>query len=854
MNWYQKSITETLALLNSSQQGLSDSDAQQRLTQFGKNEIRATDKKTAWGILLAQFKELMILILLAAAALSYFIGDQQDAIIILGIVILNAAVGFFQEYKAEKAMDELKKLAAANARVIRQGEIKIIPAIDLVPGDVVRLEGGDSVPADLRLIEIHSLKIEEASLTGESYPVSKISEHINQETVPVGDQLNMAFKSTTVSYGRATGVVVGTGMQTEIGKIASLLEVADAQTPLQKRMTAFSKKLSVVILLISLIIYGAGLMRGEDQLQMLMTAISVAVAAIPEALPAVITVALALGARRMVRKQALIRKLPAVETLGSVNYICTDKTGTLTENRMTVRETWLADTALQVDTFSAEATLWLAMSLNHDTSQNEKALLGDPTEVAAVVYAHTQQPELKDASAQYNRVEEIPFDSDRKMMTTVHQFGNQLLVITKGAVESVLQCSLVANPKIILEQADAIAEKGMRTLAYAFKLINHQQLQSSALEQNLTFIGLIGMIDPPRPEVFDAVKECKAAGITPVMITGDHPKTAVAIARELGILSEGEEVVTGTELSRMSPEELAQKINRARVYARVSAEQKLTIVKTLQAQGNFVAMTGDGVNDAPSLKMANIGIAMGITGTDVSKQASDMILLDDNFTTIVKAVREGRRIFDNIRKFIKYIMTGNAGEVWTIFLAPLVGLPMPLLPIHILWINLISDGLPSIALAYEPAESDIMKRPPQKPNINIFSEGVGIHILWVGLTIGILCIMVQYFSIQYEITHWQTLVFTTLSFCQLAHVIAVRSAHNFIYKHGLFRNPVLTATVLVTVALQLALIYIPALQGVFKTAPLNMLELSVCIGAAALVFHVVELEKWFRFRSKAFAS
>ncbi|HRE67894.1 MAG TPA: calcium-translocating P-type ATPase, PMCA-type [Cyclobacteriaceae bacterium] len=854
MNWYQKSITETLALLTSSTQGLSNSDAQQRLTQFGKNEIQAKDKKTAWGILFAQFKELMILILLAAAALSYFIGDSKDAIIILVIVVLNAAIGFFQEYKAEKALDELKKLAASNARIIRQGEIKIIPAHELVPGDIVHLEAGDSVPADLRLIEVHSIKIEEASLTGESYPVLKTIESLTSETVPIGDQTNMAFKSTTVSYGRATGVVVSTGMQTEIGKIASLLEVADSETPLQKRMAGFSKKLSIVILFVSLIIYGAGLMRGEDQMQMLMTAISVAVAAIPEALPAVITVALALGARRMVRKQALIRKLPAVETLGSVNYICTDKTGTLTENKMTVRETWIADNTLQLDKFSAKEILWLSMSLNHDTTQNDKVLLGDPTEVAAVVYAHTQQPELKDASTQYNRVEEIPFDSDRKMMTTVHQFGAQLLVITKGAVESILPQCNQADFNTILLKADAIAENGMRTLAYGYKLINTNQLSNTAsLEKDLTFIGLIGMIDPPRAEVLEAVKECKRAGITPVMITGDHPKTAVAIARELGILSEGEEVVTGTELSQMSPEELAQKVNRTRVYARVSAEQKLTIVKSLQAQGNFVAMTGDGVNDAPSLKMANIGIAMGITGTDVSKQASDMILLDDNFTTIVKAVREGRRIFDNIRKFIKYIMTGNAGEIWTIFLAPLVGLPMPLLPIHILWINLVSDGLPSIALAYEPAESDIMKRPPQKPNINIFSEGVGIHILWVGFSIGLICVIIQYFSIHYRITNWQTLVFTTLSLCQLAHVIAVRSAHNFIYKHGLFRNPVLTATVLLTVGLQLALIYVPWLQGIFKTAPLSMLELLACVGAAALVFHLVELEKWFRFRSKAFA-
>ncbi len=849
MNWYRKTVVETLADLNSSATGISTGEAKHRIAQYGLNEIQTKGKKSMISILLSQFKELMILILLAAATLSYFIGDSKDAIIILVIVMLNALVGFFQEYKAEQAMDELKKLAATQARVIREGEIKIIPAQDLVPGDVVRLEAGDSVPADLRLIEVHSLKIEEASLTGESYAVLKETENINQEIVPVGDQVNMAFKSTLVSYGRATGVVVATGMKTEIGKIATLLEVAEVETPLQKRMTSFSKRLSLVILFICATIYGAGLLRGEDQMQMLMTAISVAVAAIPEALPAVITVALALGARRMVRKQALIRKLPAVETLGSVNYICTDKTGTLTENRMTVRKTWVADTSITLEKRSAEETLWLAMSLNHDTTQNENGISGDPTEIAAVQYSYSQNHDLQNLVKHYPRVEEVPFDSDRKMMTTVHAYGTQQLVITKGAVESILRCCDAVDSKTILNEADTIAASGMRTLAYAFKVIdrNHPETQVT-LEQNLNFIGLIGMIDPPRKEVYQAVKDCESAGITPIMITGDHPQTALAIARELGIASENDEVITGAMLSRMSTKELAGKVNRIRVYARVSAEQKQMIIKALQGAGNFVAMTGDGVNDAPSLKMANIGVAMGITGTDVSKQASDMILLDDNFTTIVKAVREGRRIFDNIRKFIKYILTGNAGEIWTIFLAPLIGLPMPLLPIQILWINLISDGLPSIALAYEPAEADIMKRPPQKPNLNIFSDGVGIHILWVGFTIGIICIIIQFLSIQFDIKHWQTLVFTTLSLSQLAHVLAIRSSTNTILKHGLFRNPVLMVTILATAGLQLALIYVPWLQTIFNTAPLTAIELFICVGAAALVFHLVEFEKWIRAR------
>lgn len=851
MDWFQKSIPETLKDLETSLQGLSDAEALQRQIKYGKNELQTQGRKSAWWILAAQFKELMILILLAAAIISYFIGDSKDAIIILVIVILNAVVGFFQEYKAEKAMYELKRLAASTARVIRSGVMRTVPASELVPGDIVKLEAGDTVPADLRLIEVHSIKIEEASLTGESYPVIKVIDTLEKKSIPLADRINLAYKSTTVSYGRALGVVVATGMGTEIGKIASLLQQPETETPLQKRMTEFSKKLSVIIVVICVVIYGIGMLRGEEHLQMVMTAISVAVAAIPEALPAVITVALALGARRMVRKQALIRKLPAVETLGSVNYICTDKTGTLTLNQMSVREVWVPDASLSLSGMPAQELLLLAMSLNHDATYVEGHLTGDPTEVAAVVYAHQHKQQLTDATQRFVRKEEIPFESDRRMMTTVHAFDDKFLVVTKGAVESILKKCIRAEESIVLKQADAIAENGMRTLAYAVKLIEAMPFrvdQLASLESDLTLVGLIGMIDPPRAEVFAAVQECKRAGIIPVMITGDHPKTAIAIARELGILSHGEEVLTGTELQEMSMESLSTRVEQVRVYARVSAEQKLSIVKALQSKGNFVAMTGDGVNDAPSLKSANIGVAMGITGTDVSKQASDMVLLDDNFTTIVKAVREGRRIFDNIRKFIRYIMTGNAGEIWTIFLAPVVGLPIPLLPIHILWINLVSDGLPSIALAYEPAEASIMHRPPRKAGASIFSDGVGIHVLWVGLLIGVVCLIIQAVSIQRGLPHWQTMVFTTLSISQLAHVMAIRSADTFIYKHGFFRNRMLLITVVITLFLQLALVYVPFLQDIFNTSPLSVSELLICFGAAALVFHLVELEKWIRQR------
>jgi len=849
MNWFQISAQETLEKTSTTLQGLDDAEVKQRILKHGKNELKTQGRRSPWLILLGQFKEIMILILLAAAIISFFIGDAKDAIIILIIVILNAVVGFVQEYNAEKAMDELKKLAATLAHVVRKGEVKNIPSAELVPGDIIRLEAGDSVPADARLVETHALKIEEASLTGESYPVEKNTDIITDEKASVGDRLNMAFKSTLVSHGRAVAVVVATGMETEIGKIASMLQEDETKTPLQIRMTDFSKKLSIIIVLICLVIYGVGLLRGEEHMLMLMTAISVAVAAIPEALPAVITVALALGARRMVKKNALIRKLPAVETLGSVNYICTDKTGTLTENKMSVREIWCEQDEAPMIGMNAKEALLLAMSLNQDTQQSGAELVGDSTEIAAVHFAIENNQELGLATTTFPRVEEIPFDSERRMMTTVHQFNNQYLVITKGAVESVLVICKQIDKDQILRKADSIAENGMRTLAYAAKVIDKNELDSSKLqllEQELKFIGIIGMIDPPRPEVIEAVKECREAGITPVMITGDHPKTAVTIAREVGIMQEQDEVLAGSEMAELSFEQLRAKVERVRVYARVSAGQKLSIVKALQAQGHYVAMTGDGVNDAPSLKMANIGVAMGITGTDVSKQAAHMVLLDDNFSTIVKAVREGRRIFDNIRKFIRYIMTGNAGEIWTIFLAPLVGLPIPLLPIHILWINLVTDGLPSLALANEPAESTIMKRPPRSAGTNVFSDGVGIHILWVGLLIGALCLVIQAVAIKQGIDHWQTLVFTTLSLCQLAHVIAIRSADTFIFKHGFFRNKILLVTVLVTVALQLAIVYVPFLQNIFNTSALTVKELLICFGAAAIVFHLVELEKWLR--------
>ncbi|HNV31141.1 MAG TPA: HAD-IC family P-type ATPase, partial [Cyclobacteriaceae bacterium] len=568
INWFQISAQEALEKAGTSLQGLDDAEVKQRTLKHGKNELKTQGRRSPWLILFGQFKEIMILILLAAAIVSFFLGDAKDAIIILVIVILNTVVGFVQEFNAEKAMDELKKLAATLAHVVRGGEAKNIPSAELVPGDIIRLEAGDSVPADVRLVETHALKIEEASLTGESYPVEKNTDIIDNENASVGDRLNMAFKSTLVSHGRAVAVVVATGMETEIGKIASMLQEVETKTPLQIRMTDFSKKLSFLIVLICVVIYGVGLLRGEEHMQMLMTAISVAVAAIPEALPAVITVALALGARKMVKKNALIRKLPAVETLGSVNYICTDKTGTLTENKMSVRETWCEnDDALLIGMKTKEALL-LGMSLNQDTQRSGAELVGDSTEIAAVLFAIENNEQLSQAATSFPRIEEVPFDSERRMMTTVHQFNDQYLVITKGAVEAVLMICKQTDKDGIIRKADSIAENGMRTLAYGCKVIGQNELEPSRLqflEQDLQFIGVIGMIDPPRPEIIAAVEECQEAGITPVMITGDHPKTAVTIAREVGIMQDHDEVLVGSEMVELSFEQLKDKVERVRV-------------------------------------------------------------------------------------------------------------------------------------------------------------------------------------------------------------------------------------------------------------------------------------------------
>ena len=865
MNWHLLSITEIAELLKSTPSGISNSIALQRLSEYGKNEIEDKRKKTILQMVLHQLTDFMILVLIVVAIVSGILGDLTDTIIILAIIVINAAVGFIQEYRSEKAMEALKNMAPSFARVVREGSTLEITATELVPGDVVLLEAGNIIPADIRFFETHQIKVDESALTGESHNVEKNCNILPKGDYSLGDRINMGFKGTHITNGRGKAYVIATGMNTELGLIAKMIQTDEKSTPLQKRLTAFGKRLSVFVLLICAVIFVFGWWRGEDAVTMLLTSISLAVAAIPEALPALVTIALAFGAKRLAKNNALIRKLPAVETLGSVTHICSDKTGTLTLNKMTVQETYEIPKRDPSSTFLENSVLLDAMALNNDVSKdrNEK-WLGDSTEVALVQFAFDKNKERTDLEKKFPRVAEIPFDSTRKCMTTFHKTENQtvgqaggIMAITKGAVEIILE-KLVESQKLLIPEleskANEMAEKGYRVIGYAVKEMDTlPELQNfDAIESGLTLIGFAGIIDPAREEVKQAVAECKQAGIIPIMITGDHKLTAIAIAKQLGIMvSEEDLVLSGPELAGLTESQFDDIVERVRVYARVNPEQKLKIVNALHDRGQIVAMTGDGVNDAPALKNADIGIAMGINGTEVSKEASHMILLDDNFATIVVAVKHGRKVFDNILKFIKYIMTGNSGEIWAIFLAPFFLLPIPLLAIHILWINLVTDGLPGLALASEPAEKNIMKRPPRKPKENIFSNGMGKHILWVGFLMGITTLGIQYWAINSENSHWQTMAFTVLCFSQMGHVMAIRSDRESLFKIGLFSNKPLLGALFLTVVLQLILIYSPFFNGIFKTQPLSMYELGTTLVVSTVVFWAVELEKWiFRLRNK----
>ena len=859
---------EVLKEKKSSPQGLASGEAAKRLAEYGPNELREKEKRTALAMFFDQFKDFMILVLMAAAVIAGLTGEPSDTISIAVIVILNAAIGFIQEFRAEKAMAALKRMAAPDALVMRDGTPTMVPASSIVPGDVVLLDAGKIVPADLRLTEAVQLKIEEAALTGESMPAEKHTDVLKDKGLPIGDRKNMAYKGTSVTYGRGTGVVVATGMDTEIGKIARMLqEEEEVKTPLQKRLAQFGRRLALAVLALCAIFFVAGLIRGEPLMLMLLTAISLAVAAIPEALPAVVTISLAIGARKMVNQNALIRKLPAVETLGSVTYICTDKTGTLTMNRMAVEEIHLHGRTLKKDEFElqentegTERFLLSAMALSNDASEDQDGhIIGDPTETALFSFAQAHGFEKRALQRSFPRIAEIPFDSDRKCMTTIHQSSDGAYVsFTKGALENLSERSgRLSAPggskpfdrEAVLRAGEHMAGEGLRTLGIAMRQWDRlpDELTPNTVENELTMLGIVGMMDPPREEAKEAVDLCKTAGIRAVMITGDHQSTATAIAKKLGILEDGSTaVISGPEMEELPVEEFEERVENICVYARVAPEQKLKIIKALQDRNQYVAMTGDGVNDAPALRRADIGVAMGINGTDVSKEAADMILLDDNFATIVKAVKEGRRIFDNIRKFIKYTMTSNSGELWTLFLAPFLGLPIPLLPIHILWINIVTDGLPGLALAAEPAESGVMKERPRHPQESLFAHGLGISIVWVGLLMGMVCIGTQSWGIAMGIEHWQTMVFTVLCLSQLGNALAVRSESRSVFAQGLFSNKPLTGALALTVALQIATIYVPILNPIFHTAPLTFYELLLTLALSSVVFLAVEAEKLVR--------
>ena len=854
MNWYRSTVEQVLTETQSKPEGLSSAEAGKRLQQYGANELEEARKKSMIMIFLLQFKDVMILILLAAAIISGIIGDLTDTIVILVIVVLNAIIGFIQEYRAEKAMQALKQMSVVQVTVLRDGNPITVPATELVPGDCIVLEAGHAVPADARILESNSLKIEEAALTGESQAVDKIIDVLEKDNIPLGDQLNLAFKGTFVATGRGKGVVFATGMNTELGRIANMLKEDDSLTPLQLRMASFGKKLSVIVFVLCALFFLTGWLRGEDLLKMTLTSISLAVAAIPEALPAVITISLALAAKRMIRLNCLVRKLPAVETLGSVTYICTDKTGTLTRNKMHVEEIRIHEKSYKPEEVATlkedeKGNLLLhGFGLNNDAKEGEdKKITGDSTEIALLELA---KPHIDIAS--WPRKAEIPFDPERKLMTTFHEHEGKIISFTKGAPDVLLEHCQTDKKDLLLKQIDEMAAKGFRVMGFATRQWDTipEQPTADTHETGLQFLGLAGIIDPPREEVPDAIAQCRTAGLIPVMITGDHPLTARNIAERIGIVNNNEDLVmTGQELMEISPEKFVDIVEKVKVYARVAPEQKLQIIKSLQDKGHFVAMTGDGVNDAPSLKKANIGIAMGVTGTDVSKEAAHIVLLDDNFTTIVKAIKEGRRIYDNILKFIKFLMTTNASEILTLLVGPLIGLPVALLPIHILWTNLVSDGLPAISLSFEKAEKDIMNRPPRPPQQSVFAEGRGAHMIWVGILMAGLALSLQAWAIRHSMP-WQTMVFNFLCLSQMAHVLAIRSTRQSFFQTGLFSNQWLIWSVLLTFCLQLAITYIPLLQAVFKTESLSIDEVLIVGGASLLVFVAVEIEKFMIRRNK----
>jgi P-type Ca2+ transporter type 2C len=920
--WHTMEAGAALTQLGSAPEtGLSDADAKTRLTQYGRNELVEAAGKSPLAILWEQIKNPLVLLLIFAAVISAFLGKADSVIAISAIVILNAILGVTQEYRAEQAMAALKKMAAPVVRVRRDGKLKDVASGELVPGDIVLLEAGSIIPADSRLFESANLRVQEAALTGESQPVEKEPSTINEPGAPLGDRYNMLYMGTSVTYGRGSAVVVETGMKTQLGRIANLIQTVESEkTPLQRRLDELGGVLIRAAIVVMVIAFIVGVATGQpilpesgnpDSESVLLNAVAIAVAVVPEGLPAVVTIALALGAQRMLRRNALIRKLPAVETLGSVTTICSDKTGTLTENRMTVTVVDVAGHTTQIDevlrepmpalvsmngtsraTRNAAQAIVLAGSALCNDSELERGrdletftAVGDPTEGALVVAAARYGLLKPSMEAAFPRVGEVPFESDRKRMTTVHSLQNpdsadealrylgglvkttqdNYIAFTKGAADSLLTVSshvwlngeilpLTPELRTRIEAANnQLAQNGLRVLGLAYKLMASlpDKWEVETVEYDLTFVGMVGIIDPPRREVKDAVATCKQAGIRPVMITGDHPLTAYAIAKELGIAQEGDRVLTGHDLAALSQQELENTVEHVAVYARVSPEHKLNIVKALQAKGHVSAMTGDGVNDAPALKAANIGVAMGITGTAVSKEASDMVLVDDNFATIVSAVEEGRTIYDNVRRFVKYLLASNTGELFVLLATQLIaGMTLPLTTLQILWMNLITDGIPALALGVEKPERGVMKRAPYLPNESLFGRGLGRHIVIVGLLLGLTGLGLGYwaFSTGQVAANgdvaWNTMVFMFLTIAQMGHALGLRSHRESLFSMNFFGNRLLLGAVVVTIVLQLVAIYTPFFNDLFNTAPLTIGQLAICLALSTVVFIGVELEKF----------
>ncbi len=911
--WYLQSVPETLTTLQvGPQTGLDPTTVEARQSEHGPNELLDKGAKSPWRILWEQFSATMVLILIGAGLLSIFLGKANESISIFAIVILFGLLGFVQEYRAERAMAALKQLSVPNVRVRRNGKVIEIAAPQLTVGDIVLLEAGNVLPADLRLLETNNLRIQEATLTGESEGVTKMTEAIATPDAPLGDRRNMGYMGTTVEVGRGLGVVTAVGMAAELGKIATMLQsVKNEPTPLQQRLDRLGKWLALAGVAIALLIMVLGLLRGEALSDMLLTAVSVAVAIIPEGLPAVVTFTLALGARRMLRRNALIRKLPAVETLGSVTTICSDKTGTLTENRMTVVVLDIAGRRVEIDETirenapafmegegssllrepeTADATKALALllmggALCNDAEVEQKdgrlQTIGDPTEGALLVAGKQGGIHRSKLEPLLPRISEIPFDSERKRMSTIHRrqaapdalpvpLDAELIAFTKGAVDTLIDRSthvwdngtilpMDATYRQRVEQANAeMAANGMRVLGVTYRTVDEataKQPTVESVERDLTFVGFFGIIDPPRGEVRDAVALCQQAGIRPVMITGDHPLTARYIARDLGIIANNGdadngdsetgalEVLTGAELQQMDDETLANQVELVSVYARVSPEHKLRIVRALQKKGHITAMTGDGVNDAPALKQADIGVAMGITGTDVTKEAAEMVLRDDNFATIVAAVEEGRTIYDNVRRFVKFSVAGNISKVLVMLLAPFLGIGTALLPLQLLWLNLLTDGLLGLGMGFEPTARDVMRRPPISPKAGIFSDGMGRHVAWVGALIGLLALGVGYLYWQQELSQWQMMIFNTLAFAQVGQALASRSNREPLWRVGFFSNRPLLILLAIVVVAQVGVLLLPALESFFYTEPLTGVDWAISIGLGLLVYVALEAEK-----------